>query len=1209
MKLPPKGSKGSSHVPSVPKEKATAAAKPRGILEKIKDQLNTAQQWAQQDESTVNEVRRTKDMESFNRDPSDFTKGGKSHESRPRPEVEKLPERFFVRNVDFNIPKVHTANPDLDDAFNQSQENIIRIVKDVHESLSEQISFTKTQIKVTDKNVQRLDKIIADLPDDDDWRFLEDRIKRLETRYRSNEVSHSGVPLVPIKEEGEGATTQNPNAFGLGVLGGIAGATALRVLMATTAAAFRFLIKAKGGVIPALGYLVYEVLKDPANRISDPNDPTGLNKRGQELKKQNEEAIEKQSNLHSEIEKKRQQARREPDPKKAEQLRKEADKLNEDYIWNQGPYIPSWNEMRERWGEAGGLNKRKDEVEIPIAPPPEKMKDQMKGAGIPLPSFPGMSWAYNTIMGDEEKAKNALLNEPNEIETSQSESLASIDIHKMDIKLNARENIILSAQKELVLKGRRIRLEAQEIIVDGKLVTPETASKYTDRLSRELAPGELPELDMSGQMTPEQFAQYQQQRLGRGGGGARYGTGNRRGSGPSQPQLSPERQAIYDDWIKNGTMSEEQAKTLGWVNDNGDWIGPAGMTKSIDPKTNAITYGADIPNLSDEQLDKRIRSREGDFSMMIGDKNVNITDKDIERLAKISALEARSLEGGSPGAMNAVVQTVLNRTASPDFDNDIQSVISANKQFSPVNPYGNIDLTPSPKNIEEHKARVREYLAGLSQGNEPEIPYSHTQFLNPSISGSHALGTWYQDMKKQGDIKQYGSGGLRHEHGSLPEISVPEYSIGANAPDMEITDEMRENERAAYQKQQRISQFPKSMFGRQNYSTVSKTGTEKFGVMRGNIEGVDQKLVNVVDAASRDLPPGWNVKMISGKDARSTGTKNHPTGLAMDVQIYDDKGNLIPHDRNSPGWKHYEKLYRSVNQRGKSMYPDEEFIWGGAWISSAAGRGDPMHFQLKDPNVRGSSQSSGRYTMEGGLAPGHPFIQEGGQLTADERAAWDEQVKQNIANEAQPIEANQPRLITPEQKQTQADVLGPLGVTGDSESRVLLDMNKEDEFELSPYSGKDLLNPEVDALQAKATAMHDEMAAGDPALLPPPPTDVPTGVSGTSTTSVQGLSEAETQAAVEPGTNQPREELSLSESAEVGYDPPTKYDADASDLDDTPGTKPETKSHDPDPNKGTDSDKNKPTKNMGPSRPPSPKDDGAGDKRSHSADLVSICSV
>lgn len=200
-----------------------------------------------------------------------------------------------------------------------------------------------------------------------------------------------------------------------------------------------------------------------------------------------------------------------------------------------------------------------------------------------------------------------------------------------------------------------------------------------------------------------------------------------------------------------------------------------------------------------------------------------------------------------------------------------------------------------------------------------------------------------------------------------------------------------------------------------NETSVNAT-SEKYSIMRGNIEEVNPKLQNVIMSASNDLPEGYTVKTISGRDPRATGTKNHPSGLAMDVQIYDNEGKLVPHNSNSPGWKYYEMLYRSAHLRGQEMYPEEKFIWGGAWISDAAGRGDPMHYQIVDPSAQGTSQSSGRYSIEGGLDPSHPFVKEGGQLSAKERESYDASVLAKIQaekNASDPVTAAQSNMQQP----------------------------------------------------------------------------------------------------------------------------------------------------------------------------------------------------
>jgi len=184
----------------------------------------------------------------------------------------------------------------------------------------------------------------------------------------------------------------------------------------------------------------------------------------------------------------------------------------------------------------------------------------------------------------------------------------------------------------------------------------------------------------------------------------------------------------------------------------------------------------------------------------------------------------------------------------------------------------------------------------------------------------------------------------------------------------------------------------------QDRADVFKQGSERLFYKQGNLKGVDPRLLTLLRSSTKDLPPGFHAEIISGHDGRSTGTRNHPNGLAVDLQIFDNNGKMVRYNGNSPGWKYYESLYRSVHIRGQQMYPHQEFIWGGAWISHAAGRGDPMHYQIREP-VPGSSQSSGKYSFENGLSPSSPFYAEGGSLSPEERKSYDASVRARMSEE------------------------------------------------------------------------------------------------------------------------------------------------------------------------------------------------------------------
>lgn len=194
-------------------------------------------------------------------------------------------------------------------------------------------------------------------------------------------------------------------------------------------------------------------------------------------------------------------------------------------------------------------------------------------------------------------------------------------------------------------------------------------------------------------------------------------------------------------------------------------------------------------------------------------------------------------------------------------------------------------------------------------------------------------------------------------------------------------------------------------------------GKERFFHQQGNVEGVDKRLVDTLKASSKDLPPGYRMEMISGHDSRGTGTKNHPAGVAVDVKLYDDKGRLIPHSGNSPGWKYYEQMYKSVQVRGKAMYPGSDWIWGGAWVGAASGPGDPMHYQIRS-NVPGASQSSGMYDPNTGFDKNSGVNQginfKANAMSKEERDSYVKSVQDRVSSESTP---SQPSTEGPKQQE------------------------------------------------------------------------------------------------------------------------------------------------------------------------------------------------
>jgi len=165
-----------------------------------------------------------------------------------------------------------------------------------------------------------------------------------------------------------------------------------------------------------------------------------------------------------------------------------------------------------------------------------------------------------------------------------------------------------------------------------------------------------------------------------------------------------------------------------------------------------------------------------------------------------------------------------------------------------------------------------------------------------------------------------------------------------------------------------------------NYTEKYPSNTERFFHSAGNIQGVDPRLIQSMREASKDLPAGYRVQMISGKDSRNTGTTNHPSGIAADVVIYDDKGRALTNlggqtyqgshshpATNEGSFGMYEKYYHSIRERVKKDYPDETLLWGGGFTSGA--KNDKMHYQFLRRGLAGSSQGSGAYNPITGLDP------------------------------------------------------------------------------------------------------------------------------------------------------------------------------------------------------------------------------------------------
>lgn len=400
--------------------------------------------------------------------------------------------------------------------------------------------------------------------------------------------------------------------------------------------------------------------------------------------------------------------------------------------------------------------------------------------------------------------------------------------------------------------------------------------------------------------------------------------------------------------------------------------------KRVGHIASGFSYKMASMNISQQDISERMSKESGQFRPKYNLSSADLSDNVINVIAGEARL---SDEQGT----KAVIHNMLNRVGVQKNWNNLREVATAKGQYEGRR-------TASKKESEYIKKLIRQ----AASGTEPDPTGGATEFRASSyVFGAGKGKTFYRQAEKQGFNNIGGNVFARtFEPGDYAPFDEPKTANAKRPQDMQAARNLARRSII----NERITASRNLLAKRTNVPASLNTADIRISRLKGNIGGVDPKLVRVMKEASKDLPDGYEAKFISGKDARSTGTKNHPSGLAVDLQIFDDKGKLLPHNKNSPGWKVYEGMARSMHIRGNELYPKEDWIWGGAWISKAAGPGDPMHFQLKDPSVKGSSQSSGRWSFERGLDPKHPFYGSN-NMSPEEMKSYDDMVRAKIAGE------------------------------------------------------------------------------------------------------------------------------------------------------------------------------------------------------------------
>lgn len=142
------------------------------------------------------------------------------------------------------------------------------------------------------------------------------------------------------------------------------------------------------------------------------------------------------------------------------------------------------------------------------------------------------------------------------------------------------------------------------------------------------------------------------------------------------------------------------------------------------------------------------------------------------------------------------------------------------------------------------------------------------------------------------------------------------------------------------------------------------------GVMTDN---VDPGLLATVREASRYLPDGYTAKLTSGY--RPGDPRFHGSGQAVDVQLYDDKGNPVPNYQSASNFRTYEQFAQTVHKLAPQFAPNSPPIrWGGYFPGKNGkdpftgkdlvyGATDLMHFDT------GLNGQMGGGTWEDGLTP------------------------------------------------------------------------------------------------------------------------------------------------------------------------------------------------------------------------------------------------
>lgn len=152
--------------------------------------------------------------------------------------------------------------------------------------------------------------------------------------------------------------------------------------------------------------------------------------------------------------------------------------------------------------------------------------------------------------------------------------------------------------------------------------------------------------------------------------------------------------------------------------------------------------------------------------------------------------------------------------------------------------------------------------------------------------------------------------------------------------------------------------------------------------------GVDQRLTGILNEAATRFArehPGYTIEATSGKNARKSGTRWHPGGIATDIQITDPTGKVLGNYRDAQSFRTYESFAQTARQVQQETHPElnGNFAWGGYFGGRYAA--DQMHFDLGPTrgtlgSWEGGLNKAGKNFLPGAVSQG--IGQLGGFTTA-----------------------------------------------------------------------------------------------------------------------------------------------------------------------------------------------------------------------------------